>query len=61
MVDIVRDGLFDGIKLAIFDHIPSNASFILPIKQLIDICKERSVISPCKIDTPNSLCSKMCI
>ncbi|CAG2249479.1 unnamed protein product [Mytilus edulis] len=41
IVDIVRKSLKKGTKLAVFDHIPSNTPFILPIKELVDICREK--------------------
>ncbi|XP_070568937.1 uncharacterized protein [Ptychodera flava] len=43
IINIVKETLKVGTKLAVFDHIPSNTPFILPIKELIDICHDREV------------------
>ncbi|CAH1798870.1 unnamed protein product [Owenia fusiformis] len=53
IVDLVDRTLKEGTKLAIFDHIPSNTPFILPIKQLIQICHNRGV--PVLIDGAHAL------
>ncbi|XP_048452765.1 L-cysteine desulfhydrase-like [Rhincodon typus] len=37
----VEESLQPGTKLAVFDHIPSNASFINPLPEIIDICHQR--------------------
>ncbi|XP_051880490.1 uncharacterized protein LOC127574962 isoform X2 [Pristis pectinata] len=37
----VEDTLQPGTKLAVFDHIPSNASFINPLEEIINICRQR--------------------
>ncbi|VDI67180.1 Hypothetical predicted protein [Mytilus galloprovincialis] len=43
IVELVRKSLKTGTKLAVFDHIPSNTPFILPIKELVDICREKKL------------------
>ncbi|CAG2226956.1 unnamed protein product [Mytilus edulis] len=53
IVDLVRKSLKKGTKLAVFDHIPSNTPFILPIKELVDICREKNV--PVLIDGAHGL------
>ncbi|XP_072356123.1 uncharacterized protein [Scyliorhinus torazame] len=37
----VKESLQPGTKLAVFDHIPSNAAFINPLPEIIDICHKR--------------------
>ncbi|XP_038655092.1 probable L-cysteine desulfhydrase, chloroplastic isoform X3 [Scyliorhinus canicula] len=37
----VEESLQPGTKLAVFDHIPSNAAFINPLSEIIDICHKR--------------------
>ncbi|XP_042189042.1 probable L-cysteine desulfhydrase, chloroplastic [Callorhinchus milii] len=37
----VKECLQPGTKLAVFDHIPSNAPFINPLPEIIDICHQR--------------------
>ncbi|XP_043543073.1 L-cysteine desulfhydrase-like isoform X2 [Chiloscyllium plagiosum] len=37
----LKESLQPGTKLAVFDHIPSNASFINPLPEIIDICHQR--------------------
>ncbi|XP_067841148.1 uncharacterized protein [Heptranchias perlo] len=37
----VKESLQPGTKLAVFDHIPSNASFVNPLPEIIDICHQR--------------------
>lgn len=53
IVDLVRKSLKEGTKLAVFDHIPSNTPFILPIDEIITICKEKGV--PVLIDGAHAL------
>ena len=43
IVQYVKDSLQTGTKLAVFDHIPSNTSFILPLEDIVPICKGRWV------------------
>lgn len=30
--------------MAIFDHIPSNAAYLLPIRELNELCKQRGIM-----------------
>lgn len=53
ILELVRKSLKKGTKLAVFDHIPSNTPFILPIKELVDICQEKNV--PVLIDGAHGL------
>ncbi|XP_072408054.1 uncharacterized protein [Chiloscyllium punctatum] len=39
----LKESLQPGTKLAVFDHIPSNASFINPLPEIIDICHQSSL------------------
>lgn len=41
VIDLVKTTLQPGTKLAVFDHIPSNAPFILPVEELSKICQDR--------------------
>ena len=41
IIDTVKENLHDGIKLAIFDHIPSSTAFVMPLKEIVKLCKER--------------------
>ncbi|XP_074662860.1 uncharacterized protein LOC141915254 [Tubulanus polymorphus] len=43
IVDLVERTLKPGTKIAVFNHIPSNIPVILPIKDLIHICRQRGV------------------
>ena len=43
IVQYVKDNLQTGTKLAVLDHIPSNTPFILPLEDIVPICKERWV------------------
>ncbi|KAK2169509.1 hypothetical protein LSH36_9g09038 [Paralvinella palmiformis] len=36
-------GLHDNTRLVVVDHIPSNTPFIMPIKEITDICHERNI------------------
>ncbi|XP_048734812.2 uncharacterized protein LOC125650493 isoform X2 [Ostrea edulis] len=53
VIDIVNRTLRSGTKLAVFDHIPSNTPFILPVEDLTKICQERNV--PILIDGAHAL------
>ncbi|XP_071800923.1 uncharacterized protein [Asterias amurensis] len=53
IVETVKQSLKSGTRLAVFDHIPSNTAFILPIKELVEICHERGV--PVLIDGAHAL------
>ncbi|XP_067946046.1 uncharacterized protein [Watersipora subatra] len=44
IVKAVNQQLHEGIKLAIFDHIPSNVTFLMPIKELISLCKAKGIM-----------------
>ncbi|KAL4232793.1 hypothetical protein ACF0H5_007479 [Mactra antiquata] len=53
IIQYVDEHLKPGTKLAVFDHIPSNTPFIMPIKEIIQICKSRKV--PVLIDGAHAL------
>ncbi|OWF37410.1 L-cysteine desulfhydrase-like [Mizuhopecten yessoensis] len=53
VITLVKDTLRPGVKLALFDHIPSNAPVILPLKEIISICKDRGV--PVLVDGAHAL------
>ncbi|XP_041463183.1 L-cysteine desulfhydrase-like [Lytechinus variegatus] len=53
ILDLVSSKLSSNTRLAVFDHIPSNAAFIMPVKELISICRERGV--PVLIDGAHAL------
>ncbi|XP_077977327.1 uncharacterized protein LOC144432898 [Glandiceps talaboti] len=53
IINKVKETLRPGCRLAVFDHIPSNTPFIMPIKELIDLCHSRGV--PVLIDGAHSL------
>ncbi|XP_062896835.1 uncharacterized protein LOC134342520 isoform X2 [Mobula hypostoma] len=41
IINKVEESLQPGTKLAVFDHIPSNAAFINPLEAIISICRQR--------------------
>ncbi|KAK6170132.1 hypothetical protein SNE40_018601 [Patella caerulea] len=44
LIDLVEKEIVDDkIKLAIFDHIPSNTPIILPVQELIKLCHSRNI------------------
>ncbi|XP_064627884.1 uncharacterized protein LOC135487744 [Lineus longissimus] len=53
LIDYVSANLEAGTKLAIFDHIPSNTPFIMPLQEIIDICHERGV--PVMVDGAHTI------
>ncbi|KAH3729468.1 hypothetical protein DPMN_055439 [Dreissena polymorpha] len=53
IIDLVSSSLSEGTRLAVFDHIPSNTPFILPLKQIIDICHARNI--PVLVDGAHAL------
>lgn len=53
LIQIVKDNLKTGTRLAVFDHIPSNTPFIVPIKEIIQICRARNV--PVLVDGAHAL------
>ncbi|XP_033123948.1 putative L-cysteine desulfhydrase 1 [Anneissia japonica] len=53
IINKVKSTIKSGTKIAVFDHVPSNAPFIMPIKELIAVCHERSV--PVFIDGAHAL------
>ncbi|XP_052698505.1 uncharacterized protein LOC128176299 isoform X2 [Crassostrea angulata] len=53
VIDLVKTTLQPGTKLAVFDHIPSNAPFILPVEELSKICQDRNI--PILIDGAHAL------
>ncbi|XP_030849945.1 L-cysteine desulfhydrase isoform X1 [Strongylocentrotus purpuratus] len=53
ILDLVSSKLSLNTRLAVFDHIPSNAAFIMPVKEIIDICHDRGV--PVLIDGAHAL------
>ena len=46
VVDKVKDSLHSGVKLAVFDHLPSGAACVLPIRELSQLCHDRYVTLP---------------
>ncbi|KAL5010543.1 hypothetical protein ScPMuIL_012848 [Solemya velum] len=53
IVQLVKDNLKKDSKIAVFDHIPSNTPFILPLVDIIEICHSRNV--PVLIDGAHAL------
>ncbi|XP_071955002.1 uncharacterized protein [Antedon mediterranea] len=53
IIEKVKSTIKSGTKIAVFDHVPSNAPFIMPIKELIDLCHNRSI--PVYVDGAHSL------
>ncbi|XP_060551212.1 uncharacterized protein LOC132712792 [Ruditapes philippinarum] len=53
LIDYVDKNLKEGSSLAVFDHIPSNTPFIMPLTEIITICKSRNV--PVLIDGAHGL------
>ncbi|XP_072018992.1 uncharacterized protein [Amphiura filiformis] len=53
IINLVKNTLRKGTKLAVFDHIPSNTPFIQPLQELIHICHERGV--PVLVDGAHGL------
>ncbi|XP_072133714.1 uncharacterized protein [Mobula birostris] len=45
IINKVEESLQPGTKLAVFDHIPSNAAFINPLEAIISICRQRIEVS----------------
>ncbi|CAI9738556.1 probable L-cysteine desulfhydrase, chloroplastic [Octopus vulgaris] len=43
IIELVRDKLKPGTRLAIFDHIASNFALTMPLKEIIEICHQRKV------------------
>ncbi|XP_072178811.1 uncharacterized protein [Diadema setosum] len=53
ILDLISSKLSKGTRLAVFDHIPSNAAFIMPVKQIVKLCHEKGV--PVLIDGAHAL------
>nr|XP_022333506.1 probable L-cysteine desulfhydrase, chloroplastic [Crassostrea virginica] len=53
ILDIVTKTLKPGTKLAVFDHIPSNTPFLLPVAELTKICQDRNI--PILVDGAHAL------
>lgn len=53
IIQAVKHSLPINTKLAVFDHIPSNHSFVMPIKELVKLCHERGV--PVLVDGAHAL------
>ena len=54
LTNLIREEMEQDVtKLAVFDHIPSNAPFILPLKEIIDICHDKKI--PVLIDGAHAL------
>nr|CAB3236607.1 hercynylcysteine sulfoxide lyase-like [Phallusia mammillata] len=53
ILDLVKTTLKPNTALALFSHIPSNTPFIMPVKELVQICHERNV--PVLIDGAHAL------
>ncbi|GAB1606931.1 probable L-cysteine desulfhydrase, chloroplastic [Argonauta hians] len=57
IIELVRDKLKAGTRLAIFDHIPSNVPLTMPLEEIINICHERNI--PVYIDGAHALGSQL--
>ena len=44
IIELVRNTLKPGTKLAVFDHVPSNTAVVMPIKELVNLCREMNVL-----------------
>lgn len=44
ILDLISSKLSPDTRLAVFDHVPSNAAFIMPVREIIQICHERGVL-----------------
>ena len=53
ILELVENTLKEGTKLAVFDHVPSNMAFIMPVKELVKICHSKNV--PVLVDGAHSL------
>lgn len=57
IVDRVRSQLelpeFSRVRLAVFDHVPSNYGFVMPIKELVRVCHAHSI--PVLVDGAHAL------
>ena len=41
ILTLVQSTLKPGTTLALFDHIPSNMAFVMPVKKLVQICHDK--------------------
>ena len=41
IISLVKRTLKPSTAIAVFDHIPSNTPFKMPVKELIDVCHEK--------------------
>ncbi|WIA22809.1 hypothetical protein OEZ86_009760 [Tetradesmus obliquus] len=53
LLEVMTDSLPQNAKLAVFDAVTSNTALVLPIKQLVQLCKDRGV--PVLIDGAHAL------
>ena len=53
IVDLVSNTLKANTKLAVFDHVPSNTAFVMPVEKIIKVCHEKNV--PVLIDGAHAL------
>lgn len=56
IIDLIDSNLKVGTRLAIFDHIPSNFPLVMPLQEIIPICKKRGI--PVLIDGAHALGSQ---
>ena len=53
ILKLVQNTLKKGTKLAVFDHVPSNYAFTMPVKKLVKVCHAKGV--PVLIDGAHAL------
>lgn len=53
IVELIEKTLKTGTKLAVFDHVPSNSAFVMPIKEMIQVCHAKNV--PVLIDGAHAM------
>uniref|UniRef100_H2YJI2 Aminotransferase class V domain-containing protein n=1 Tax=Ciona savignyi TaxID=51511 RepID=H2YJI2_CIOSA len=53
IISLVESTLCSRTTLAVFDHIPSNMGFVMPVQKLVEICHKRNV--PVLIDGAHAI------
>lgn len=53
ILNLVEETLLEGTTLAVFDHIPSNYAFVMPVKKIVEICHKKNF--PVLIDGAHAL------
>lgn len=56
IIDLVDSNLKSGTRLAVFDHVSSNFPLVMPLKEILPICKKRGV--PVLVDGAHALGSQ---